>query len=159
LTAYLKSKFLPEPVVYVQEDTEWRSYAPGGSVTQSAGRIPAGTLALLEAMDPVEAEGLIRNRRGEAAKAQLQAGRAERESGSSRTVNLALRYSGIVLPFGAPLALFSNWEVSGWLLLFVSVGLWLAFIVALLVRRDYRGVLAITLIYIALGSWVALLFV
>jgi hypothetical protein len=49
--------------------------------------------------------------------------------------------------------------VSGWLLLFVSVGLWLAFIVALLVRRDYRGVLAVTLIYIALGSWVALLFV
>ena len=102
MTAYLKSKFLPEPVVYVQGDTEWRSYAPGGSVTQSAGRIPPGMLALLEAMDPLQAEGLIERRRAEAAKAQLQAGRAERESGSSRTVNLALRYSGILLPFGAP---------------------------------------------------------
>ena len=154
MTEYLKSKFLPEPVVYVQEDTEWRSYAPGGSVTQSAGRIPASMLAGLEPVDPFEAQGLIERRLADAAEAQLQAGQPERESGSSRTVNLALRYLGILVPFPVSLGLFFSSGVPWPLTMVVSLTVWLAFTVALLVRRDWQGALAITVFYIFLNWWI-----
>ena len=150
MTEYLKSKYLPEPVVYVQEDTEWRSYPPGGSVTQSAGRIPASMLAGLEPMDPFEAEAWIERRRADATEAQFQAGQAQRKSSSRRTVDLALRYLGIFLPPAAAVAslgLTFNSDVSWWLAVAVSLTVWLAFGVVLLVRRDWRGALAITVIY------------
>ena len=159
MTEYLKSKFLPEPVVYVQEDTEWRSYPPGGSATRSAGRIPASMLAGLEPMDPLEAEGSIERRRADAAEAQRQAGQAERKSRSSWTIDLALRYSGIFLPPAASvaaLALAFNSDVSWRLAVAVGLTVWLAFSAALLVRRDWRGALAITVVY-PLLNWLFIL--
>jgi hypothetical protein len=163
MTEYLKSKFLSEPVVYVQDDTEWRSYPPGGGVTQSAGRIPASMLAGLEPMGAFEAERLIERRLAGAAEAQRQARQAERKSSSSRTVDLVLRYLGIVLPAAASVAWAASFgfvfdsEVSRWLPMVVSLTVWLAFSVALLVRKDGRGALAITVLYVFLNWWVFLI--
>lgn len=69
---YYKSLYLADPVVYVQEDGSWRSYARGGIVTESIGAIPVSVLAQCEKIGPSEAEDLIARRVTEAREAALQ---------------------------------------------------------------------------------------
>jgi len=50
-----RSKYLSEPIIYVQNEAGWRSYGPGGRTSAGDGSIPQGLLAGLETIDPNEA--------------------------------------------------------------------------------------------------------
>ena len=59
MATYYKSRFLTDPVVYVQEQGFWRSHGPGG-VKQVKGAIPERLFAGLEQISQDEAERIVR---------------------------------------------------------------------------------------------------
>jgi hypothetical protein len=69
---YHKSRYLPDPVVYVQDDGYWSSYAPTGVIRQSKGTIPDSILNQTVEIDPAEADGLIARRMAEAERVEVQ---------------------------------------------------------------------------------------
>lgn len=76
MTKYYKSRDLDNPVVYVQEEGQWRGYAPSrGVLQQSAGPIPEVILAQTMEISRDQAETLIRIMRAEAER--IEEGRAE----------------------------------------------------------------------------------
>jgi hypothetical protein len=50
---FYKSRYLTNPTVYVQETSGWRSFAPGGIITQHAGEIPE---TIKQAVEPIPAD-------------------------------------------------------------------------------------------------------
>ena len=66
MTKYYKSSQLEKPVVYVQEDGQWRGYAPRGVLQRSTGLIPQVILAQTVEISQSQAETLIRIMRAEA---------------------------------------------------------------------------------------------
>ena len=40
VVSYYKSRYLSPPVVYVQQDDGWKSYAPGGRIQKNIGPLP-----------------------------------------------------------------------------------------------------------------------
>jgi hypothetical protein len=69
---FYKSRYLPDPVVYVQDDGYWSSYAPAGVIRQSRGTIPDSILNQTVEIDPAEAEGLMERRLAEAERVEVQ---------------------------------------------------------------------------------------
>ena len=59
MATYYKSRFLTDPIVYVQEEGLWRSYGPSG-VKQVEGTIPDRLFAGLERISRAEAERFMR---------------------------------------------------------------------------------------------------
>jgi Protein of unknown function (DUF2569)/SurA N-terminal domain len=59
MATYYKSRFLTDPIVYVQEEGLWRSYGPSG-VKQVEGNIPDRLFAGLERISRAEAERFMR---------------------------------------------------------------------------------------------------
>jgi hypothetical protein len=66
MATYYKSRFLSDPIVYIQDRDIWGSYAPGGVIRQADGTIPDSILGLLEEIDEVQARELIGVRAEEA---------------------------------------------------------------------------------------------
>ncbi len=58
MATFYKSRFLADPIIYVQEGHRWLTYSPTG-VRESQGSIPDGILAGVEEIAPEEAEKLI----------------------------------------------------------------------------------------------------
>lgn len=56
---YFRSAYLAKPVIYVQEEDEWRSLAPGGHVQHSPGRLPESVLSQVFEIDEAQAWELI----------------------------------------------------------------------------------------------------
>jgi hypothetical protein len=57
---YYKSRYLSPPMVYVQQDECWNSYAPAGIVRESLGRLPDFILQGVEEVPLEQVEDLIR---------------------------------------------------------------------------------------------------
>lgn len=76
MSDYFKSKYLAEPVIYVQDEDDWRSYGLGGRITKSAGIIPPNLLAGLEPLGRLDAEELIDRRLAEAHETEAEFGGA-----------------------------------------------------------------------------------
>jgi hypothetical protein len=72
MTTYYKSRFLPDPIIYAQEDDQWRSYAPGGVVGQHGGTIPETTLRQIEEVGGDQVQELIKLRLSEAEKGEIE---------------------------------------------------------------------------------------
>ncbi len=74
MAVYYKSRFMRDPIVYVQHDGEWRSYGPGGVIGEHSDGIPGTILAQTEEITEDEAKELISLRLVEA-----ERGESERE--------------------------------------------------------------------------------
>lgn len=72
MTTYYKSRFLPGPIIYAQEDDLWRSYAPGGVIGQHSGAIPETTLRQVEEIGEAQAEELIKLKLSQAEKGEIE---------------------------------------------------------------------------------------
>lgn len=79
---------------------------------------------------------------------------------TKRGIDLWLRWLGILLPLAALWGFLSGNAVPVLATAIVSLALWVGFTVALAVRRDWRGALAISVIYVILsGSWLVIILV
>lgn len=72
---FYKSRYLAQPVVYVQEDGRWSSYAPAGVIREARGTMPANILNQVDEIGKAEADALIFDRMAEAE--LIEARRAE----------------------------------------------------------------------------------
>ena len=72
MPAFYKSRYLPDPIVYVQDEGQWSSYAPAGVIRRSRGSIPDSILGQTVEIDQPEAEDLIRRRLAEAERVEVQ---------------------------------------------------------------------------------------
>jgi hypothetical protein len=75
VTKYYKSRYADKPVVYVQDEGQWRAYAPRGVLQRSTGLIPEVILAQTVEISQDEAQTLIGFMRAEAER--IRAERAE----------------------------------------------------------------------------------
>ena len=76
---------------------------------------------------------------------------------TKRGFDLWLRWLGILLPLAALWGLLSG-RMPVLAAAIVSLALWLSFTVALAVRRDWRGALAISVIYVVFnGPWLVII--
>ena len=81
MTRYYKSRNLNHPVVYVQEEGQWRGYAPGGVLQRSTGSIPEVILAQTVEITQDQAEMLLRIMRAETERIESQRAEAARVAG------------------------------------------------------------------------------
>ena len=72
MPVYYRSRYLPDPIVYVQDEGHWSSYAPAGVIRRSRGTIPDGILGQTVEIPQSDAETLIRRRLAEAEKIEVQ---------------------------------------------------------------------------------------
>jgi hypothetical protein len=78
---YYKSRYLTDPVVYVQDAGQWSSYAPAGVIRRSAGEIPESILAQTTEIDKAEAENLVAARLADAERIEAQRSESTRYPG------------------------------------------------------------------------------
>jgi hypothetical protein len=69
---YYKSRFLSPPVVYVQHEGSWKSYAPGGRIQNNLGPLPSHILQNVEEVSHVEVEDLVREYSAEAGRLEAE---------------------------------------------------------------------------------------
>lgn len=69
---YYKSRYLADPIVYVQEDDRWSSYAPAGVIRQSRGELSESILAQTVEIGRTEADSLIGCRLADAERVEAQ---------------------------------------------------------------------------------------
>ncbi len=72
MITYYKSRFLSPPVVYVQHDESWKSYAPGGRIQNNLGPLPSHILQNVEEVSYVEVEDLVREYSAEAGRLEAE---------------------------------------------------------------------------------------
>jgi hypothetical protein len=75
---YYKSRYLTAPIVYVQDEEHWSSYAPAGIIRRARGEIPESILAQTVEIDPAEAEILIAARLADAERVEAEHAEATR---------------------------------------------------------------------------------
>jgi SurA-like N-terminal domain len=68
VTRYFKSRHADRPAIFVQEEGQWRGYAPGGMVQRSTGSIPEAIRAHIVEITREEAEALVAGWKAEADK-------------------------------------------------------------------------------------------
>ncbi|HEY5528589.1 MAG TPA: hypothetical protein VIL51_03950 [Thermoleophilia bacterium] len=77
---------------------------------------------------------------------------------SRRGIDLWLRWLGILLPLAAIYAFVGVGRGPGWATAAASLFVWAAFMVALLVRRDWRGALAVSVINLIVDApWLVIM--
>jgi hypothetical protein len=132
VSQYYRSKFLADPVVYVQDKGEWRSYALGGVICEHDGNIPESIMGRVQSMDEREARTLIEERLEEADR--IEAEHAAHSPGSEASASAD--YDGkqklwgvlppwALIPIAAGLALDAFGAAYGvYWLHFIGVGIW-----------------------------------
>ena len=80
MTKYYKSRYVDKPVVYVQEEGQWRAYAPRGVLQRSTGLIPEVILAQTVEISQDQAETLIGVMRAEAERIRVERAEAARSA-------------------------------------------------------------------------------
>ncbi len=66
MARYYKSRFLTEPVIYVQEDDSWSSYGPGGAIRSMRGEIPADIVRFVDEIPAADGQAWVSSRMAEA---------------------------------------------------------------------------------------------
>jgi len=77
---YYKSRYLDKPAVYVQEEGQWRAYAPRGVLQRSTGLIPEVILAQTVEISQDQADTLIAIMRAEAERIRVERAEAARSA-------------------------------------------------------------------------------
>jgi hypothetical protein len=82
VTKYYRSRSVDNPVVYVQEEGQWRGYAPRGVLQRSTGPLPAVILARTVEITQDEAQGLLKTWLAEAERIKKEQAEAAQFDGS-----------------------------------------------------------------------------
>jgi hypothetical protein len=130
---YYTSRHTENPVVYVQEEGQWRIYADGKVIRESAGAIPGAMLAQSEEISQGQAQSVIELGGAKAERSQAERAETElakRKDEESELLKTALRFTaGLVPAIGVSVGAFFAFRLSptshgsNFLCLAIGVGL------------------------------------